>query len=156
MIDQATQLLRNINMSVTESRREILDLFLKNRGDALRHSDIEKQLDSLDRVTIYRTLLAFTEKGLIHSIPGSDGTARYALCHGHCADGQHHDNHVHFHCRGCGSTQCLDDVSIPLVKLPKGFFSDQIEMVITGYCNRCSQKMTRLSPEGKTMESTVH
>lgn len=156
MIDQATQLLRNINMSVTESRREILDLFLKNRGDALRHSDIEKQLDSLDRVTIYRTLLAFTEKGLIHSIPGSDGTARYALCHGHCADGHHHDNHVHFHCRGCGSTQCLDDVGIPLVKLPKGFFSDQIEMVITGYCNRCSPDRAELMAKKNIAESHSH
>ena len=142
MKDQATQLLRSINMSVTDSRRQILDLFLEHRGGALKHADIEKKFENLDRVTIYRTLIAFTEKGLIHSIPGSDGSAKYALCHGHCTDGHHHDNHVHFHCRECGSTQCLDDVNIPLVKLPTGFFSDQIEMVITGYCNQCSPKMT--------------
>jgi Fur family ferric uptake transcriptional regulator len=145
MKDQATHLLRSINMSVTDSRKQILDLFLENRGGALKHSDIEKRLDNLDRVTIYRTLLAFTEKGLIHSIPGSDGSAKYALCHGHCTDGHHHDNHVHFHCRACGSTQCLDDVAVPLVKLHKGFFSDQIEMVITGYCNQCSPNVSELS-----------
>ncbi len=141
MKDQATQLLRNINMSVTDSRRQILDLFLEHRGGALKHGDIEKALDNLDRVTIYRTLQVFTEKGLIHSIPGSDGAAKYALCHNHCTGGHHHDNHVHFQCLECGSTQCLDDVSIPFVKLPRGFMSGQIEMVISGICNLCSEKV---------------
>ncbi|MCU0388634.1 MAG: transcriptional repressor [Chitinophagaceae bacterium] len=145
MKDQATQLLRSINMSVTDSRRQILDLFLENKGGALKHADIEKRLDNLDRVTIYRTLIAFTEKGVIHSIPGSDGSAKYALCHGHCTDGHHHDNHVHFQCKACGSTQCLDDVMIPPVKLPPGFFSERIEMVITGFCDQCSPRLTEIA-----------
>lgn len=141
MKDKATQLLKSINMSVTDSRRQILDLFLDKKGGALKHGDIEKSLMGLDRVTIYRTLQTFAEKGLIHSIPASDGSARYALCHGHCSEGHHHDNHVHFHCQECGATQCLDDVSIPFVKIPQGFLSERIEMVITGYCNICSAKL---------------
>jgi Fur family transcriptional regulator, ferric uptake regulator len=141
MKDKATQLLKSINMSVTDSRRQILDLFLDKKGGALKHGDIEKSLMGLDRVTIYRTLQTFAEKGLIHSIPASDGSARYALCHGHCSEGHHHDNHVHFHCQECGATQCLDDVSIPFVKIPHGFLSERIEMVITGYCNICSAKL---------------
>jgi Fur family ferric uptake transcriptional regulator len=144
MKDQATQLLKSINMSVTDSRRQILDLFLENKGGALKHSDIEKKLEHLDRVTIYRSLQTFTEKGVIHSIPGSDGAAKYALCHGHCSEGHHHDNHVHFNCRECGITQCLDDLSVPFVKMPRGFLSDRIEMVITGYCNKCSQSVSNL------------
>jgi Fur family transcriptional regulator, ferric uptake regulator len=143
MKDKATQLLKSINMSVTDSRRQILDLFLGKKGDALKHSDIEKSLEGLDRVTIYRTLQTFSEKGIIHSIPASDGSARYALCHGHCSEGHHHDNHVHFHCQECGTTQCLDDVMIPFVKLPRGFLSETIEMVITGYCNNCSEKVLK-------------
>lgn len=153
MKDQATILLRGINMSVTDSRRQILDLFLENRGEALKHGDIEKKLDNLDRVTIYRTLQTFTEKGIIHSIPGSDGTAKYALCHGHCSEGHHHDNHVHFQCRECGSTQCLDDVTIPFVKLPQGFLSERIEMVITGYCNLCSHNIADLLTGIREMEN---
>jgi Fur family ferric uptake transcriptional regulator len=141
MKDKATQLLKSINMSVTDSRRQILDLFLDKKGGALKHGDIEKSLMGLDRVTIYRTLQTFAEKGLIHSIPASDGSARYALCHSHCSEGHHHDNHVHFHCQECGATQCLDDVSIPFVKIPQGFLSERIEMVITGYCNGCSPKL---------------
>lgn len=141
MKDQSTQLLRSINMSVTDSRRQILNLFIEKKGGALRHADIEKKLEHLDRVTIYRTLQAFTEKGVIHSIPGSDGAAKYALCHSHCTEGHHHDNHVHFQCSQCGATQCMDEVTIPQVKLPKGFVTDTIEMVITGYCEKCSSKM---------------
>jgi Fur family transcriptional regulator, ferric uptake regulator len=144
MKDQATQLLRNMNMSVTDSRRQILDLFIQNKGGALKHSDIEKGLENLDRVTIYRTLQAFTEKGVIHSIPGSDGAAKYALCHDHCSEGHHHDNHVHFQCAVCGITQCMDEVIIPMVKLPNGFIGDRFEMVITGYCNQCSKKIPSL------------
>jgi Fur family ferric uptake transcriptional regulator len=144
MKDQATQLLRNMNMSVTDSRRQILDLFIQNKGGALKHSDIEKGLENLDRVTIYRTLQAFTEKGVIHSIPGSDGSAKYALCHDHCSEGHHHDNHVHFHCESCGITQCMDEVTIPMVKIPPGFIGERYEMVITGYCNLCSKNIPAL------------
>jgi Fur family ferric uptake transcriptional regulator len=141
MKDQPSQLLRSINMSVTESRRQILSLFMDNKGEALKHGDIEKHLDNLDRVTIYRTLQAFTEKGIIHSIPSSDGTTRYALCHGACTEGHHHDNHVHFFCRECEATQCLDHVEIPKVQLPKGFAADQIEMLISGICDQCLKKI---------------
>ena len=141
MRDQSTQLLRSINMSVTESRRQILDLFMEKKGGALKHADIEKKLEHLDRVTIYRTLQVFTEKGVIHSIPGSDGSAKYALCHSHCSEGHHHDNHVHFQCVNCGSTQCLDEVNVPFVKLPRGFVTERIEMVISGLCNLSSVKM---------------
>ncbi|HSK13469.1 MAG TPA: transcriptional repressor [Phnomibacter sp.] len=128
-------------MSVTESRRQILGLFIDHKGGALKHSDIEKQLDHLDRVTIYRTLQAFTEKGIIHTIPSSDGASKYALCHGACTEGHHHDDHVHFYCRQCETTQCLDHVVIPEVHLPKGFMGDQIEMLISGLCNECSKKI---------------
>jgi Fur family ferric uptake transcriptional regulator len=141
MKDKATSLLKNHHMSITDSRRQILDLFLNKKGGALKHSDIEKSLSGLDRVTIYRTLQIFTEKGLIHSIPGSDGSARYALCNGPCRDGHHHDDHVHFHCQACGATQCLDHLTIPTIQIPSGLRTERIEMIITGYCNTCNQKV---------------
>src|ERR1700750_1361057 len=89
-------LLKKNNLSITGGRRRILELFLKQEG-ALSHNDIEKNAgEKFDRVTIYRTLQTFLEKGLIHSIPTSDNSIRYALCKDHCSDGQHRDDHVHF------------------------------------------------------------
>ncbi|MCU0394960.1 MAG: transcriptional repressor [Chitinophagaceae bacterium] len=137
MQDPTIDILKRNNLSVTEGRRNILQLFLNHNASALRHSDIESSLHGLDRVTIYRTLQAFTEKGIIHSIPGSDGAARYALCKGGCEQGHHHDDHVHFVCVRCGSTQCLDDVHVPYVRMPEGFEATKVEMVVSGICSKC-------------------
>ncbi|HSR39840.1 MAG TPA: transcriptional repressor [Phnomibacter sp.] len=137
MKDQVADILRKNNLSVTDSRRNILNLFLSHDNSALRHSDIEHSLQGLDRVTIYRTLQAFAEKGIIHSIPGSDGAARYAICRSGCEEGHHHDDHVHFVCVKCGSTQCLEDVHVPFVRMPDGFEATKTEMVVSGICANC-------------------
>jgi len=130
-------ILKRNKLSATESRQKILSLFLKSKG-ALAHSDIEKKTgESFDRVTVYRTLQSFTEKGLIHLIPTTDNSIKYALCKDDCAEGHHHDNHVHFICDECSKTICLDDVTIPAVKLPKGFTPNHAEMVVTGVCGEC-------------------
>src|SRR5947209_20360830 len=91
-------ILKRNQLSVTSGRKKILELFLIQDG-ALAHSDIEKRAgEKFDRVTIYRTLQAFLEKGLIHSIPTADNSIRYALCRDNCSEGHHHDDHVHFVC----------------------------------------------------------
>ncbi len=130
-------ILKNSQLSVTSGRKKILELFLNDAG-ALSHGDIEKKAgEKFDRVTIYRTLQVFLEKGIIHNIPTADNSILYALCKDDCSAGHHHDNHVHFVCKDCGSTVCLEDVSIPSVKLPKGFTSTQIDVVVSGVCKDC-------------------
>lgn len=137
MGENIRELLKKNHLSVTDSRVQILDLFYHAPG-ALAHADIEKKTsDKIDRVTIYRTLQTFEEKGMIHTIPTSDNSVKYALCKDHCAEGHHHDNHVHFICNHCSKTICLEDVLVPEVKLPKGFAPLQSNMVVTGICNEC-------------------
>jgi len=132
-------ILKRNQLSVTSGRRRILELFLLQDG-ALSHSDIEKKAgEKFDRVTVYRTLQAFLEKGLIHSIPTADNSIRYALCKDDCTDGHHRDDHVHFICNACGSTVCLEEVTIPSIKLPKGFSADQVEMLVSGICKTCNR-----------------
>ena len=68
------EILKQNQLSVTGSRKKILELFLSNEG-ALAHSDIEKKTgEKFDRVTIYRTLHTFLEKGIIHNIPTADNS----------------------------------------------------------------------------------
>ncbi|HMO62300.1 MAG TPA: transcriptional repressor [Ferruginibacter sp.] len=130
-------ILKKNQLSVTESRLKILDLFLTAQG-ALAHADIEKKTgESFDRVTIYRTLQTFVEKGIIHHIPTTDNSVLYALCKEECEAGHHHDNHVHFVCDQCSKTICLEEVTVPQVKLPKGFNPRQAEMVVHGVCDDC-------------------
>lgn len=130
-------ILRHNRLSVTGSRKKILELFLSSTG-ALAHSDIEKRTgEKFDRVTIYRTLHTFLEKGIIHTIPTADNSVLYALCNNNCSEGHHHDNHVHFVCSVCGTTTCLADVTVPPVQLPKGFIPEDYQMVVKGLCKEC-------------------
>lgn len=137
MAREVNDILKQNRLSITGSRLKILEFFLAHDG-ALSHADIEKNTgESFDRVTVYRTLQTFVEKGIIHLIPTTDNSIKYALCKDDCAPGHHHDNHVHFICDECSKTICLDGVNIPIVKLPKGFTPQHAEMVVTGVCGDC-------------------
>ncbi len=130
-------ILKQYGLSVTDSRKKILELFLDADG-ALAHADIEKNAaKNFDRVTVYRTLQTFVEKGIVHQIPTTDNSILYALCKQNCQEGHHHDDHVHFICSNCDKTICLDDVTIPQVKLPVNFTKQQAAMVVTGICEDC-------------------
>ena len=130
-------ILKKNGLSVTDSRKKILDLFLTSNG-ALAHADIERNTaNAFDRVTVYRTLQTFTDKGIIHQIPTTDNNVLYALCKQNCEEGHHHDNHVHFICQQCNTTNCLEHVTVPEVKLPNGFEATQSAMLVWGICKNC-------------------
>src|ERR1044072_8543901 len=131
MQEQIKDILKRNSLSVTGSREKILSLFLSQQG-ALAHGDIEKKAgEKFDRVTVYRTLQTFVEKGIIHTIPTADNSIRYALCK-ECKEGHHHDQHVHFVCTNCGRTICLDDVVSPRIELPEGYMAREVQVVING------------------------
>lgn len=133
------EILRHNSLSVTESRKKILNIFLSHPS-ALAHRDIERKAgEKFDRVTVYRTLQTFVEKGIIHTIPTTDNSVRYALCKAECTEGHHHDDHIHFICVNCGSAICLEDVAIPEVGLPKGYSQNTVEVVVKGICSDCKQ-----------------
>ena len=133
-------LLKRNQLSVTESRKKILQLFLEEKG-ALAHGDIERKAgERFDRVTVYRTLQAFVDRGIIHTIPTADNSIRYALCRDECGEGHHHDHHVHFVCIQCNHTYCLDDVVTPGLSLPKGYSVLHVEVVAEGTCKNCASR----------------
>jgi Fur family ferric uptake transcriptional regulator len=132
------EILKRNKLSVTGGREKILSFFLNHEG-ALSHGDIEKKAgEKFDRVTVYRTLQTFLEKGIIHAIPTADNSIRYALCKDDCSEGHHHDHHVHFLCNQCHNTYCLDDVVTPEIKLPKEYQPQQIDVIVEGVCKNCN------------------
>ncbi len=138
MLYGINETLKKSQLSVTDSRKKILELFMRSSG-ALAHADIEHESGTeFDRVTIYRTLQTFVEKGIIHTIPTADNSVRYALCKDECSEGRHHDNHVHFMCDDCGTTYCLDHVSAPELVLPDGFSASRTDVVVSGKCKNCA------------------
>ena len=128
-------ILKQINP--TANRMLVLD-FMLDQHSAISLSDIEKGLAPTDRVTIYRTLKTFEEKGLVHSIGDGTGIPKYALCMEDCDSDGHHDLHLHFYCSACKETYCLPKIWIPKVNLPDKFRADEVDLLIKGLCDKCN------------------
>ncbi|MEM9022826.1 MAG: transcriptional repressor, partial [Bacteroidota bacterium] len=90
-----------------------------------------------DRVTIYRTLSAFLEKGLIHKVPGDTDATQFALCSGGCNAHEHQDDHVHFKCRVCQRSECLTELAVPEMNLPEGYGVESSNLLLEGVCREC-------------------
>lgn len=126
------------NLRKTPARIEILQLFLKE-AQAVSHSDLEDALlNKFDRVTIYRTLNSFEEKGIVHRVFDSSGIGKYALCHQNCSEKAHHDEHVHFNCTECGNTYCIEDTEIPSIAIPEKYKTKSVYLIAEGICSTCS------------------
>lgn len=129
--------LKDHQLRSTACREGVLGIFL-NKSTALSHGDIEGELDSeFDRVTIYRTLKSFLEKGLIHKVLDDDGP-KYALCRDQCTEQHHRHDHVHFKCLRCGKTNCIDEMQVPAMKLPNGYSATDVSVLIQGTCPACN------------------
>jgi Fur family transcriptional regulator, ferric uptake regulator len=138
MKNASNRLLKSFRLRSTPTRLEILYLFLK-KDYALSHGDIESEIaEDIDRVTVYRTLKTFSDRGLIHKVLDDGGGLKYALCSEACSTTQHRHEHVHFKCTQCGQTNCLD-IEIPAVKLPKGYHPKEVNLLIQGTCQNCSR-----------------
>ncbi|MDR2472613.1 MAG: transcriptional repressor [Tannerella sp.] len=102
-------------------------------------ADLEDDLDTVDKSTLSRTIRLFIQHKLIHSIDDGSGSVKYAVCSEGC-NCTLDDLHVHFHCHECRTTFCLENVAIPAIKLPQGFVTDNINLVMKGLCSECSKK----------------
>jgi len=123
----------------TGARLQVLDV-LSHRNSATSQPYLENAIGKdIDRVTLYRILKTFEEKGIIHRVLDKQGTANYAICSNSCSEHHHHDEHVHFNCNNCLRVYCLDDVKIPALKMEKGFQIEDMNLVVSGICKECNQ-----------------
>lgn len=131
-------ILRRHDLRRTSNRTAILDVFVA-REMALSEREIEDAMaQTCDRVTIYRTLNSFLEKGVIHRVLDDSGVMKYALCSPNCGQQEaHFHDHVHFKCVACGRTTCIEQVQIPRVELPQGFELHEVNMLLQGICPEC-------------------
>ena len=136
---EAASILEKHGLRKTGIRQSILTLFL-DAEKALSQQDIDEKMPDADRVTLYRTLRTFQEKGLVHHAVDNTNTAKYALCHANCDEKSHKDQHAHFHCRQCGVTFCVEDAELP--EVPERVGRAQVEhvhLVFEGICESCKK-----------------
>jgi Fur family ferric uptake transcriptional regulator len=134
----SNELLRHHGPRVTARRLDLLSLLSSSDG-ALTHLELEGRLTaSVDRVSIFRSLNAFEEAGLVHRVLDARGTSGFAPCADECGHGHHNDAHGHFRCTDRSHVFCLDAVDLPIVKLPDGFALTQGHLNLEGTCKRCT------------------
>ncbi len=102
-------------------------------------TELEDELESVDKSGISRTLALFREHRMVHVLEDGSESVRYELCLSH-DEGHDEDAHVHFYCNSCRRTFCLYDIPIPGISLPRGYTQDGVNYMIKGLCPECSGK----------------
>jgi len=130
------QRLRARNLRITPNRLELLTSIDRFSG-AIPHAHLQADLKSMDRVTLYRTLNALLDKGLIHRASANEQENYYALCEDTCKPDGHQHQHIHFKCESCEKIYCL-----PLkqdLQLSTGSFKvNSFEVLANGICETCA------------------
>ena len=133
------ELLKKHTLRVTKPRIAVLDV-ISDKEVAVSQPDLEKLLGrEIDRVTLYRCLATFEEKGILHKVFDLHGTAAYAMCNASCSAEQHADQHVHFICSRCNQVYCLDDIKLPQLHIPQNYRLEQVGVNAIGICGACNQ-----------------
>lgn len=130
----AEQMLINKNTKPTSMRILVYE-FLAEQSAALSLSEIEMHFHHADRITLYRTLKTFEEKGIVHSIP-ENNTTKYKLCNNECTEHIHNDRHLHFYCKICRQTTCEENFVIPDNR-QHHLHIEEIHLFAKGICEKC-------------------
>jgi Fur family ferric uptake transcriptional regulator len=136
---QFEDMLDKHQLKKTAPRLRVLSM-MYSKNTATSQPDLENVMHDIDRVTLYRILNVFEEKGIIHKVFDLDGTANYAVCHSDCEANHHHDEHVHFNCTVCKNVYCLNELSLPSITIPAGFKLESFTLYATGLCPKCNKK----------------
>ncbi len=128
--------LKSAHLKVTPARIAALKLFEIYKGpiDSLNLiEDLQKKLNS-DRVTVFRILNTFLEKGLIRKLEFGEGKARYEL---------NLEDHHHLVCQNCGSIEDVSDCNIDTLEkeiaVKKKFLIKNHSLEFFGLCIDCQK-----------------
>jgi len=134
-MEEVLDYIKSFGLSGTLIRKQIIGC-LWGDGVALTQKEIEESLPGVpDRVTLYRTLKLFAEKGIVHKIVIDEDTQKYKL-----AGRFRKNDHAHFHCIKCNKLLCMPQLNVDLKGLPSGFRYQSALLVVEGICDCCSRK----------------
>ena len=111
---------------------------MKKIGHTFSLFDMEEELLSMDKSTIFRTLVLFLEHHLIHSVEDGSGSLKYCVCHNN-GDCSPEEFHCHFYCEKCCQTYCLEEVHPPIVSVPEGYSIREANYLLKGICLECKK-----------------
>ena len=129
--DLSTQLTRR-SIRPSHQRIKVLEYLIKNQchpaADQI-FKDLQDEIPTLSKATIYNTLNLFAEAGLVRMLSIEDKETRYDIIT---------NNHGHFKCEKCGtiSNFKMDLNSIAAEELA-GFKISDKNVYFKGFCPKC-------------------
>jgi Fe2+ or Zn2+ uptake regulation protein len=139
--DYFSEMLRSKGLKATSTRLVILELLDKASKPQSSASVYQqaKAIRPVDRVTVYRTMEAFYQAGLLERDRAGGRSWLY-----HMVAGPDHERHPHFRCSGCGSLECLPPKTVKLdMERLKDVFPAQVDhfrVSLEGVCPKCLAK----------------
>ena len=127
-------LLKRVGLKVTQPRIHLLELLRKHHGPYTMeelHRKLEK--NTCDLATVYRSLMAFEEAGVIKRCEFGDGSSRFEFNE----EGEHHHHVV---CRKCHKVESLDLCIVEEIERfleKKGYTEISHSLEFFGVCDRC-------------------
>jgi Fur family transcriptional regulator, ferric uptake regulator len=135
-IDSVKLLLHEKGLKATQNRVSLLQVLNDYKG-AIPYSSLQKDLQPIDRVTLYRTLEVLLDKGIIHKAYQENNDTYYAICDHKCDDSEHNHEHIHFKCTEC-DTVSSEDIDIPIELQLPNYKIDKVAINIEGVCKKCN------------------
>lgn len=134
----ASDILAHKTVKPTPNRILVLDALLRAMHP-VSLVELETDIETMDRSSIFRTLTLFVSHDIVHTIEDGSGSMKYEVC-----SGEHHcsiaDMHTHFYCEVCQETRCFEEMPVPEVKLPPGYAIHSVNYMVKGICPKCSGK----------------
>lgn len=135
------------NIHLSHQRLKVLEYLSENRihptVDQI-FTDLQKDISTLSKTTVYNTMRVLAESGLVRVITIDDNETRYDVVT---------KNHGHFKCESCGT---IYDFSIDIDSLAcKGLNDFQINdknVYFKGICQRCLANIEENKKGGKYNE----
>jgi len=93
------------------------------------HRELQPEIPTLSRTTVYGTLELFVAKGIAQRLALTGSELRFDA---------NTSAHVHFRCRSCGAVSDLPGISAPLPPpAPAGYRVESAQFYAEGLCPRC-------------------
>lgn len=128
-------LLKSRALKATNNRLDLLNK-LNEYETAMPYSTIQKAMNSIDRVTLYRTLDTLSEKGIIHKAFQENNEVYYAICGQKCGKDSHHHDHIHFKCLNCEAVTCEQLNDLVKITIPE-YEIHKVSIHVKGICKTC-------------------
>lgn len=130
-------ILREKRLSVTKTRLELLELFIK-KNTPLSIVDFKKTklFKEMNESSFYRNLSKFEDAEIIRAVPTSQDYQSYELVH----DDIHH--HHHIVCTSCKAVKCLTecglDKALNSMASKVGYKVTGHNLELYGLCEKCA------------------